>query len=69
MVTGVYTTIFKVSYRQIIDKGVRRTIDSHLNREEANSTMFREAFNKIQDTGSLKDWGITKAINSGRSVL
>jgi Mn-containing catalase len=22
--------------------------------------MFREAFNKIQDTGSLKDWGVTK---------
>lgn len=22
--------------------------------------MFREAFNRIQDTGSLKDWGITK---------
>lgn len=25
-----------------------------------HNTMFREAFNRIQDTGSLKDWGITK---------
>lgn len=52
--------VYEYLYRQIIDKGVRRTIDFLLNREEAHNTMFREAFNKIQDTGSLKDWGITK---------
>jgi Mn-containing catalase len=31
-----------------------------LNREEAHNTMFREAFNRIQDSGSLQDWGVTK---------
>lgn len=39
---------------------VAETIDFLLNREEAHNTMFREAFNKLQDTGSLKDWGITR---------
>ncbi|MGI6701233.1 MAG: manganese catalase family protein [Christensenellales bacterium] len=52
--------VYEYLYRQISDKGVRDTIDFLLNREEAHNTMFREAFNKIQDTGSLKDWGITK---------
>ncbi|MFZ7134178.1 MAG: manganese catalase family protein [Eubacteriales bacterium] len=52
--------VYEYLYRQIFDKGVRETIDFLLNREEAHNTMFREAFNKIQDTGSLKDWGITK---------
>lgn len=52
--------VYQYLYRQINDKGVRETIDFLLNREEAHNTMFREAFNKIQDTGSLKDWGITK---------
>ncbi len=52
--------VYEYLYRQITDKGVRRTIDFLLNREEAHNTMFREAFNKIQDTGSLKGWGITK---------
>jgi Mn-containing catalase len=52
--------VYEYLYRQITDKGVRQTIDFLLNREEAHNTMFREAFNKIQDTGSLKDWGITK---------
>lgn len=52
--------VYEYLYRQINDKGVRETIDFLLNREEAHNTMFREAFNKIQDTGSLKDWGITK---------
>lgn len=51
--------VYEYLYRQINDKGVRETIDFLLNREEAHNTMFREAFNKIQDTGSLKDWGIT----------
>ena len=52
--------VYEYLYKQISDKGVRDTIDFLLNREEAHNTMFREAFNRIQDTGSLKDWGITK---------
>ena len=52
--------VYECLYRQINDKGVKDTIDFLLNREEAHNTMFREAFNRIQDTGSLKDWGITK---------
>ncbi len=47
--------VYEYLHRQINDKGVRETIDFLLNREEAHNTMFREAFNKIQDTGSLKD--------------
>jgi Mn-containing catalase len=52
--------VYEYLYRQINDSGVRETIDFLLNREEAHNTMFREAFNRIQDTGSLKDWGVTK---------
>lgn len=52
--------VYEYLHRQINDKGVKDTIDFLLNREEAHNTMFREAFNRIQDTGSLKDWGITK---------
>lgn len=52
--------VYEYLHRQINDKKVRETIDFLLNREEAHNTMFREAFNKLQDTGSLKDWGITK---------
>ena len=52
--------VYEYLHRQINDKYVRQTIDFLLNREEAHNTMFREAFNRIQDTGSLKDWGITK---------
>ncbi len=51
--------VYEYLYRQINDKGVRDTIDFLLNREEAHNTMFREAFNKIQDTGSNKSWGVT----------
>lgn len=51
--------VYEYLYRQINDKGVRDTIDFLLNREEAHNTMFREAFNKIQNTGSNKDWGVT----------
>jgi len=40
---------------------VRETIDFLLNREEAHNAMFREAFNKVQDTGSNRDFGTTKA--------
>lgn len=52
--------VYQYLYRQIDDKGVKDTIDFLLNREEAHNTMFREAFNKIQDTGSQNDWGVTK---------
>ncbi len=51
--------VYQYLYRQINDKGVRETIDFLLNREEAHNTMFREAFNRVKDTGSLKDWGVT----------
>lgn len=52
--------VYQYLHRQINDSGVRQTIDFLLNREEAHNTLFREAFNKLQDTGSLQDWGITK---------
>lgn len=52
--------VYQYLYRQINDKKVRGTIDFLLNREEAHNALFREAFNKIQDTGSLKDFGVTK---------
>lgn len=52
--------VYEYLYRQISDKKVRETIDFLLNREEAHNAMFREAFNKIQDTGSDKDFGVTK---------
>jgi Mn-containing catalase len=51
--------VYEYLHRQINDKGVRDTIDFLLNREEAHNTFFREAFNRIQDTGSLKDWAAT----------
>lgn len=53
--------VYEYLYRQIHDKKVRETIDFLLNREEAHNTMFREAFNKVQDTGSNRDFGTTKA--------
>jgi Mn-containing catalase len=52
--------VYEYLYRQINDKGVRETIDFLLNREEAHNTLFREAFNMLQDTGSLSDWGVTQ---------
>ncbi len=52
--------VYEYLYRQINDKGVKDTIDFLLNREEAHNALFRQAFNKLQDTGSLKDFGVTK---------
>ena len=52
--------VYEYLYRQINDKKVRDTIDFLLNREEAHNAMFREAFNKVQDTGSNHDFGVTK---------
>ncbi len=53
--------VYEYLYRQINDKKVRETIDFLLNREEAHNAMFRKAFNKVQNTGSNKDFGTTKA--------
>lgn len=51
--------VYEYLYRQIQDIGVRDTIDFLLNREEAHNTLFRQAFNQLEETGSLKDWGVT----------
>lgn len=51
--------VYEYLYRQIQDKGVRDTIDFLLNREEAHNTLFRQAFNELEESGSLKDWGVT----------
>ena len=53
--------VYEYLYRQIEDKRVRETIDFLLNREEAHNQMFRDAFNKVQKSGSNKDFGTTKA--------
>ena len=53
--------VYEYLYRQIDDKKVKETIDFLLNREEAHNALFREAFNKVQNTGSNKDFGTTKA--------
>ncbi len=53
--------VYEYLYRQIEDKKVRETIDFLLNREEAHNQMFRDAFNKVQDSGSNRDFGTTKA--------
>ena len=53
--------VYEYLYRQIDDKKVKETIDFLLNREEAHNAMFREAFNKVQDTDSNRDFGTTKA--------
>lgn len=51
--------VYEYLYRQINDSKVRETIDFLLNREEAHNAMFREAFNKVQDSGSNLDFGTT----------
>lgn len=53
--------VYEYLYRQINDKKVRGVIDWLLNREEAHNAMFREAFEKVQDTGSNRDFGTTPA--------
>lgn len=53
--------VYEYLYRQIEDRKVRETIDFLLNREEAHNQMFRDAFNKVQETGSNRDFGTTKA--------
>jgi len=53
--------MYEYMHRQICDKKVRETIDFLLEREEAHNAMFREAFNKVQNSGSNCDYGTTKA--------
>lgn len=52
--------VYEYLYRQIQDKHVRDTIDFLLNREEAHNALFREAFNRVQDTGSNQQFGVTE---------
>jgi Mn-containing catalase len=52
--------VYQYLYRQINDTGVREAIDYLLNREEAHNTLFRQAFNMLEETGSLADWGVTQ---------
>ena len=52
--------VYEYLYRQIEDKYVRETIDFLLNREEAHNALFRDALNKVKNTGSNKDFGITE---------
>ncbi|MDF2655811.1 MAG: ydbD 2 [Bacillota bacterium] len=52
--------VYEYLYRQINDKYVKETIDFLLNREEAHNALFRQAFNKVQDTGSNRDFGVTE---------
>lgn len=51
--------VYEYLHRQINDKYVRETISFLLEREEAHSAMFRDAFNKIKDEGSNESFGIT----------
>ncbi len=53
--------VYEALYRQICDKKVRETIDFLLNREEAHNAMFQKAFNRVQNSGSNRDFGTTKA--------
>ncbi len=50
--------VYEYLHRQINDRHVREMIDFLLNREEAHNTLFREAFGRIQDSGSNRDWGV-----------
>jgi Mn-containing catalase len=52
--------VYEYLYRQINDKNVKNTIDFLLNREEAHNALFREALNRVKDTSSNKDFGVTE---------
>lgn len=52
--------VYEYLYRQINDRGVRNVIDFLLNREEAHNALFREALQRVQDSGSNKDFGVDK---------
>lgn len=51
--------VYEYLYRQIEDKYVQETIMFLLEREEAHNALFREALNKIQETGSNNHYGVT----------
>ncbi len=53
--------VYQYLYRQIDDKKVKKTIEFLLEREEAHNQMFRDAFNKVMETGSNRDFGTTEA--------
>ena len=53
--------VYEYLHRQIKDRKVQQTIEFLLEREEAHNAMFREAFNKVQNSGSNRDYGTTKA--------
>ena len=55
--------VYEYLYRQIEDKYVRETIDFLLNREEAHNALFREALNKVKNTGSNKDLVLQKILS------
>lgn len=52
--------VYEYLYRQIDDKYVKETIDFLLNREEAHNALFRDALNKVKDTGSNMSFGVTE---------
>jgi Mn-containing catalase len=52
--------VYQYLMRQINDKYVLEALDFLLNREEAHNTMFREAFNKVSQTGSNQSFGVTE---------
>ncbi|ACV61990.1 Catalase [Desulfofarcimen acetoxidans DSM 771] len=52
--------VYEYLYREINDRHVRMMIDFLLNREEAHNTLFRQCFQKIQDSGSNRDWGVDR---------
>lgn len=52
--------VYEYLHRQINDKFVKETIDFLLNREEAHNALFREALNKVSDSGSNRDFGVTE---------
>ena len=60
--------VYEYLYRQIDDKYVRETIDFQLNREDAHNALFREALNKVKDTGSNKDFGVVTVMWDGKIV-
>ena len=51
--------VYEYLHRQVKDKYVQETIMFLLEREEAHNQMFRDAFNKVAETGSNKNFGFT----------
>ena len=58
---AINITFRRLGFPEVDDKKVKETIDFLLSREEAHNALFREAFNKVQKTGSDRDFGTTKA--------